>query len=109
MTCNFRVGQKVVCVDDAPFSGGWHSRNGIQHGLKLGCVYTVVRVYEQQVYFKGDLVMCWNLSLQELKKPLGPRVGDGFCSARFRPVVERKTDISIFKAILTGKKQEERV
>lgn len=79
MTCNFHVGQKVVCVQD-----GFLSQ--INSGL---AIYTVSSVFM-------DLGV-WHITLLEI-----PTAGE--CAIRFRPVVTRKTDISIFKAMLKPSK-----
>lgn len=73
---NFHVGQKVVCVD--------------AHGAD--------NVIENGIYTIAGLVF------SGLGVTLGeafPNVGDvGFKACRFRPVVTRKTDIFIFRAML---------
>lgn len=84
--CNFRVGQKVVCVDA---SGS--------PNLKGGSVYTVsaldlspgISLFDGAVAQVGVLLI-------EAK----PTFAKSFDARRFRPVVERKTDISIFKDML---------
>lgn len=82
--CNFRVGQRVVCVDDAHDST-----------LKKGMLYTVSEVFEgfslsQQSYMVG-------LRLKNVAPPIGLR---GHAALFFRPVVERNTDISVFTRLL---------
>ena len=82
----FRVGQKVVCVNAA----------GFESFIARGSVYQIRSI-------NIEFGQIW-LRLAEI----APRVDQaGFCSTRFRPLVERKTDISIFKAMLTpaGKKE----
>lgn len=77
----FRVGQKVVCVDASLPANPWHR----QFPLVLEQIYVVRSL---QGFACIDI--------------------DGSCRAwqnwRFRPLVERKTDISIFTKMLTGKK-----
>lgn len=100
----FYVGQKVVCLDAEP-----HLRymppgfNGIGDldGLTEGAVYTVRRVGRRH---PAD-PMPNSLWLEELRRPLRVEtcimLGEaGFDPRRFRPVVERKTDISVFQAML---------
>jgi len=83
----FRVGQKVVCVD-ASNTGGKLSENEI---------YTVAVVDTAPISRSQTL---WPAEL-------GPRPRDGgWYARRFRPIVERKTDISIFTAMLNPSKQE---
>jgi hypothetical protein len=92
----FRVGQKVVCVephDNPPASGG----------VVAGKAYTI---RELGVAVSNVL----GVRLYELEFSCGPReIGcisrksfkDAFIRAnRFRPLVERKTDISALKALL---------
>lgn len=77
----FRIGQKVVCVRN----------DNVEHWLELNKVYTVEGV---ETYIGG-------VKLTEI----GPHVDAEeyhwyFINNRFRPLVERKTDISVFKALL---------
>jgi len=80
----FRVGQKVVCVDANP-------RNGHVSNLTEGAVYTVRAFGPSKDGSPG-------ISLDEIYHPFP------FYQDRFRPVVERKTDISVFTKMLTGSK-----
>lgn len=74
----FRVGQKVVCVNDGlVFLLGTPD-------LKRGQIYTVRKVYMNT----GDLM----LRLEN--------VSSGWVATRFRPIVERNTDITVFTEIL---------
>ena len=97
----FRVGQKVVCVDasirysDPP----WNKPVPLTEG----------RIYTISGMENGGGVL--GVYLFETKSNLPP-FPDGsersFAPGRFRPIVEHKTDISIFKAMLTpaGRKRE---
>lgn len=88
----FRVGQKVVCMDAATprlasivrwiFGMGWP--------LVSGAAYTVERL---AVVFNQEVVV-----LVEVKN--AALLEGAFRRNRFRPVVERKTDISVFTEIL---------
>lgn len=80
----FHVGQKVVCVDA-----------GIWRKIANNVVYTIHSINADHGLW---------LRLIEVD-PLG----GGYLSSRFRPVVERKTDISIFTAMLTPSKITEGV
>ena len=82
----FYVGQKVVCVDDRPFFS-----EGVPVPLVLGRIYTVAGF---------DNHDCLVLVEQPGRNFAGWRSDLGYQKSRFRPVVERKTDISIFKAML---------
>ena len=99
----FYVGQKVVCVDDRPNAEclPWQRGEKIQHGH----VYTILRLHSHC----GDFV-CW---LEEVRRSdtaireWGPDVG--YRIERFRPLIERKTDISIFTEILDKANSRPRV
>jgi hypothetical protein len=92
----FRVGQKVVCVDDeahqkfTPFP----ARSDLE-GLAEGEIYTVsyvgVRLGVKVVRIL-EIKRSWNSFIDE---------ENFYAAARFRPVVERKTDITCFKEMLT--------
>lgn len=98
--CNFHVGQKVVCVNDEP---NFFRVPGIRYldrdfPLKNGKVYTIIAITEEPIDGSKRVLLA--------EIPLRSEIDKGFCRQRFRPVVERKTDISIFQAMLTGKKVE---
>lgn len=79
----FDIGQKIVCVFANVRSD---SLCKVQSPLRQGHVYTVL-------YSDKRMTL-----LEEVDAP-EPHVG--FLTSRFRPVVERKTDISIFTQLLT--------
>lgn len=91
----FYVGQKVVCVDD----GHYHASYPFEKPVK-GRVYTVSRVYEADD--DGEVMLC----LDELDQPGNHEWYQGDHSYAYRPVVERKTSIEIFKAMLTPKTEQ---
>lgn len=82
----FHVGQRVVCVDDSPSSDGWPSL------VKVGAIYTIDEAFEHWSGRPG-------VTLYEVKP--WPH-NSGWHAHRFRPITERKTDISIFQRMLTG-------
>ena len=86
----FHVGKKVVCVD---FEGEAEYRAWYPDVVlpERKVVYTVRKVFERDG--------CEALLLNEIRNRDTPEAG--FRSFRFRPVVERKTDISIFQKMLT--------
>lgn len=94
MGANFRIGQKVVCVDASCTSSlGWFPGSE----PKRGRVYTVRSIGIARNHEPG-------IRLSELTLTTG-RPGalqqDAYYRARrFRPAVERKTDISIFRKML---------
>jgi hypothetical protein len=87
--CKFHVGQKVVCVNSAG------AKNLVE-----GHVYTVTWIgnWPARSGLDGAIVMT-GLSLAEVEAE-----GIGFDARRFRPLVTRKTDISVFKAMLKPSK-----
>lgn len=93
---NFRVGQKVVCVDTQNWNL-WGKAACYPFPIK-GCIYTVRGHSKDQEGVMG-------LLLQEIARPdyvffpEGHEVG--FLARRFRAVAERKTSIEIFQRMLT--------
>lgn len=84
----FRIGQKVVCVDapDYPLYQGWRAYP------KQGVVYTV------RGYRRDDLC---SLMLFEIVNDLDSSGNESaYFEERFRPVVTRDTDISVFTEML---------
>lgn len=80
----FTVGMKVVCVDASSFSPGF------QVPIKEGEIYTITntRMGHSELLLRLKDVEESNFLTGE------------FYARRFRPVVSRKTDISIFTAML---------
>lgn len=91
----FRVGQKVVCIDDAP------SASGVVSPFKNGDVLTIISIMDGFSYRGHDLGLLF------AEVPCIGHYDHGYSVARFRPVVERKTDISIFRAMLNTTPQME--
>jgi hypothetical protein len=109
----FYVGQKVIRVTepkgtalgDAIYYPGYTF-------TKLGGIYTVRAIYLEK--FSSEAGLIETLLLEELRNPLvrWKTLGlheVGFAASNFRPVVERKTDISIFTTILDNVKSKEPV
>jgi hypothetical protein len=102
---NFRVGQKVVCVDahntswqKKRFLGGLISYTLWWSELVEGGVYTVSDVFiGKDTAGRTDVA----LHLAEMNN----YEESGFRASRFRPVSTRKTDISQFRAMLNPSKQ----
>lgn len=98
MKCNFHVGQKVVCVDGKPYSeltkGGWCPHTG--------GVYTIrsIFLWDEKPFLRLD-------EYHDTGRPNGPWGEGGWNALRFRPVVQRKTDISVFKDMLIPRQVEE--
>lgn len=93
--CNFRVGQKVVCVND-----GLHPQTGKATSVKAGTVYTVSGVARN-----NDCHGYGGIAIREAD-PVHHIMF--FAAWRFRPLAERKTDISQLQRMLTDTKVEER-
>lgn len=90
----FYVGQKVVCVD-AERTNPYEKAE-----LTEGVVYTISSLVGEISRFAAPF------SLPQHARGLGfnlqevPGRGVPFAAIRFRPVVERKTDISVLTALL---------
>lgn len=98
----FRVGQKVVCVDD-------------NFDKRAKNYFTALPVRGEIYVVRGTLLFPdAHLGIALVGFP-GERTAFNefgehmFFAKRFRPVVERKTDISIFEKMLTGGNQPARV
>lgn len=105
MECNFTVGQKVVCINsdlNYGFRKPGLKYSGELGGLCKGAVYTVREVFLCETH---DYVL---IRLKEIRRGFSKRTGQefGFDPLRFRPVTIRKTDISIFKAMLNPSKEQ---
>jgi hypothetical protein len=85
---NFKVGQKVVCVDDIPI--------GLPlHGLTKGEIYTISFIW-------SDLSA---VKVVEIKMP----IRDFFWSWRFKPIVSQNKGMEIFRKLLQTKDEKELV
>lgn len=84
-----RVGQKVVCVDDSPLT------DGKPHPFKCGVIQTIERIG----HCGG--ADCCGLVFDGVALVYGRWL---YCSLRWRPIVERKTDISVFTNMLKSAK-----
>ena len=92
---DFYIGQLVVCVDDDDhtelqpkgFTGGLG-------GLKKGTIYTV--------RWHGFRFKHYRIRVEEIIRRLSPVDGEEYAyfGFRFKPLNEKKTDISIFTRML---------
>lgn len=94
----FYVGQKVVCVDAGESK---FSCTPTPTFLTEGAVYEIESIAPAPNGFPGFAVQLVGIR-DETKRW-------GFASYRFRPVVERKTSIEVFTAMLNPAQQKERV
>lgn len=96
----FHVGQKVVCVN-----GRWtHPCASLVRDLpRKGAVYHVRDIEGPDI----GSIDCDFIRLIELRNPIasGMIKEPSFAARNFRPVIERKTDISIFTRMLTPNKE----
>ena len=101
---SFYVGQKIVCIDNTLKNGrgeiivgvrGTHRAVGDLDGLQIGQIYSIRGFGES--WETGEL----GVFLNEIIRPLEPGGPDEipYRISRFRPLIERKTDISAFQRI----------
>lgn len=99
--CNFRVGQKVV-----KFRGAETATKG-NRAIRIGEVLTVRAV---QTCARVNEEVQTGLLFQEFSNPLiKTTIGmfePDYDHQNYRPVVQRKTDISIFKSLLIPSKEK---
>ena len=105
----FRIGQKVVCVDDSTNSfgsvvrakddGQLYRLNVNLDGLKKGEIYTVIGFCDAWYGDEPCLILAEIKRFCRGKKSKGFQ---GFKASRFRPVVERKNEagMEILKKLL---------
>jgi hypothetical protein len=88
----FHVGQKVVCVDiTTPSAKNYPFFNTF---LKKGNIYTVRSCHQHSYEGETGPAVCVN----DMRT---------YWAFRFKPLIERKTDISIFKKLLNPKNHKE--
>lgn len=100
----FHVGQKVLCVNDSRImtsrKRGWFrfldTFELLDHNLKWLEIYTVTHIGTIQDCLTGQRFDLLNVA--EAVHFKFPQIG--FPSYQFRPLVEKKTDISVFTEIL---------
>lgn len=93
----FRVGQKVICIREpkAVHVVAWARRGGI-YPHKNG-IYTIRAI---NVWPEKTLLRFFELDNRHLEGVVS-EIEPGFPADAFRPLVERKTDISIFTRMLS--------
>lgn len=92
----FRVGQKVECIHHQPrrVAGGEYAELGGVYTVRghVPCTDGIERIYLDEVHNRP--MYCTAMGVIEF----------GFRASGFRPLVERKTDISVFTEMLTDTK-----
>ena len=100
----FHIGQRVVCVDAKP------PRPDGNRYLVEGAIYTI-RWVGMHHDLHGIYGTHLRVRLEEVRRPRCPKtrvVDMPYGAFRFRPIVERETDISVFEAILDKATKRER-
>lgn len=95
----FRVGQKVVCIHNTPPK---HIRGPYERYPVLGAVYTVSKV---GLFHENDPDRLPCILVDEIDRPENAPLW----AHRFRPLIERKTDISFAHEILRKVTKQDRV
>jgi len=104
----FHVGQKVVCVRARPVGNEVrYATSNFSGKIRLGATYTIREVDTRALHLHG----CACVRVEEIINPVRQTtVGlweDGYPAPCFRPIIERKTDIAIFTALLTSSTTKE--
>lgn len=96
---DWHVGMKVVCILEGEWASTLDGRSyGDLRAPEVGIVYTISRIISQ-----GGLVA---IQLDELPTQHRSGIEVAFLADHFRPLPHRKTDISVFTAMLTSNKQK---
>lgn len=99
---NFRVGQKVVCVD-ASITGVHCGRP--EYELTEDGIY-IIRWIGRGIYRLGEFDGVRVEGVVRARRLRDLMDDLPFGAHRFRPIVERKTNIAVFTAMLTPNKRE---
>lgn len=91
MTWNFKVGDRVVCVDDASRPEGGGSGPDVCNWIAKGNIYTIRKV--------GGRVrmLIW---LSGINRKTEGFSDSGFLAVRFRPVASKPTSMDIIRSIV---------
>lgn len=100
---NYKIGQKVVCINNTPHPG----RRWTGDIPVVGRVYTVAgftaSLYDDAPCFLLEEIKNRSFIYHKFKKV---RIDMGYRTTRFRPVVEKKTDISELQKLTKVKELE---
>lgn len=107
MSADWHIGQKVVCVDASRTSG----RPLNEGGLCLGKVYTIREIKLPPEYNGVGFLLEEIINpKQEYTSPIGVCIKEAsYRVARFRPVVEDKTQFGLLTSILDRVSKREKV
>jgi hypothetical protein len=98
----FWIGQKVVCINDGDIeglpgaTGLWYDDEAIHKGR----IYTISGVLPDPVYPDRIIVTLFEVKRRTNCYSIAAYLG--YAIERFRPLVEKKTDISIFTELLNS-------
>lgn len=99
----FKIGQKVVCVDNAP---SWGTVSEMD-GLEIGIVYTIRDFIAHQATGEIGIRLC------EIRRKVSgaDQYEQPYWHRRFRPVIERKTEtgMAVLREILGRESHDGRV
>lgn len=105
----FRIGQKVVCVRNAPQGQEIKYSTVLQSKkLKIGSTYTIRDIDMRAVHLHGVATVRLDEIVNETYMSSVGEWETGYPETCFRPIVDKQTDISIFTAMLNTKKVRER-
>jgi hypothetical protein len=99
----FHLGQKVVCVDANFSHPGWLRAARLP---KEGEILTIRGFADADYYSNGELALYFEEILNGTFNWARRRAEMAYGAKRFRPLLERKTDILIFKKMLVPKQRE---
>lgn len=110
----FRVGQKVVCIKDYPDEHARFSNIGARQRSRLiheGSIYTIREIDTRSITIHGVACLRFEGITGRMRDTcVGPwESGASFPASHFRPIVERKTDISFAHEILRKVTSKDRV
>lgn len=99
----FRIGQEVICIKS------WVLRPGVGYGHeKLPVAGVTYHIREIGIGLHLGWPAALAVRLEEIVNPIGyyseGEFEPAFAANRFRPIIKRKTDISIFTEMLMGTK-----
>jgi hypothetical protein len=102
----FRIGQKVICVSYEWDNIWWRIRAFFLPppcgDLTVGEIYTVANI----IWDNEHPDVPWTIEVIEAPHPANRWWEAGWDPKCFRPLVERKTDISVFKRMLIGNRHD---